>query len=133
MTDTSTAEIAEAREDLEDELLPDECTVYRSTEEVSAGGNRTPNWKEIRTYPCAVEPYGGGATSRGAGGAGTTHPGERIDTRTEHIIVLPAEANVEVLDHLEINSATYEVLVLRRRGSWELLRRVEVKEHPGGS
>lgn len=133
MTDTSTAEIAEARKDLETELLPDETTVFRNEETVDAGGNRNQDWIERGTYACGLEPYGGGASVRGAGGAGAdTHPGERIETRTSHLVSLPAEADVEVLDRLEINSTTYEVLVVRQRGSWELLRRVEVKEHPGG-
>lgn len=128
MTDVPAAEIAEARAVLEAELLPDEATILRPTEESDGGGGRVTKWASRGTVACRLDPYGGATSSRGAGGESKLHPAERLDTRIVHIVTVPAGTDVQLKDRLEINDATYEVNILRQRGEWELLRRVECKE-----
>lgn len=130
MTDVNADELAEAREDCEAELLPDEATILRPTEVSDGGGGQTVEWVERETVPCRLDPYGGPTSNRGAGGETTAHPIERVETRTAHIVFLPAQTDVELRDRLLINETTYEVNVLRQRGAWELTRSVECKEEP---
>jgi hypothetical protein len=129
MSDTTAEEIAEARADFDSELLPDEATILRAVEESDGGGGRTAKeWRARETVPCRLDPYGGATSTRGAGGESTAHAGERIESRISHLVTLPAETDVELLDRLEINGGVYEVNVLRQRGAFEFTRMVEVKE-----
>lgn len=128
MTEVTAAEITEARADYEDELLPDEATLKRPTYAPDGGGGRTQIWTVVGTLRCRLEPYGGATSARGAGGESDTHPGERLESRTSHMVSLPADADVRLTDRLEINGVTFEVNVVRVRAAWELTRRVEVKE-----
>lgn len=128
MTDLSAQEIEEARKDIGAEILPDECAIRRCVEADDGAGGQTEDWELIATVACRLDPYGGATAARGEGGAGTGHAGERIDTRTSHMVTFLAGANVQALDRLEINGVTYEALALRRRGAWEMTRTVECKE-----
>lgn len=129
MTDLSAAEIAEARSDLEAELLPDQATILRRvSEEDGGGGFIDTEWQARETVACRLDPYGSPLSSRGAGGEAAAHPAERLETRTSHFVTLPAETDIELSDRLEINGTTYEITYLRKRGQWELTRRVECKE-----
>lgn len=127
MTEVPASEIAEAVTDYADELLPEEAVLKRPTTMPDGGGGRIVSWNVVRTLPCRFEPYGSGTSTR-AGGEMPTHPGERLESRIDHIVVFPADADVRLKDRLEINGTTYEINVLRQRGAWELTRRVECKE-----
>lgn len=128
MTEVGAEEIAEARADLEEQILPDTGTILALSGASDGEGGETEEWSPIATTPCRLDPYGGPTSSRGAGGEGQGHAGERIDSRTSHIVTMPANTAVSVENRIEINETTYEVNVLRRFGDWELTRRVEVRE-----
>jgi hypothetical protein len=128
MTDVTAAELTEARADLEAEILPDTATIFALTEAPDGEGGSSEDWAPLGSSPCRIDPYGGPTSSRGAGGEGASHAAERVDSRTSHIVTFPAETGVSAESRLEIAGVTYEVLVLRRSGAWELSRRVEVKE-----
>lgn len=130
MSDVTAAEIAEIRADLKAEIFPDEATVERPTEVSDGGGGMTFDWIVRETVPCRLEPYGGATSTRGAGGEVASHPLERLETRVSHLVFMPADVDVELRDRLEINNTTYEVVVLRQRGAWEMTRSVECKETP---
>jgi hypothetical protein len=130
MTDVSQEEIDEARADLVAEALPDTCTIERATKTPDGGGGfKGETWAPIaEDVPCRLDAYGGATSSRGAGGAGSSHSGERIDTRTSHIIAMPHGTAIEATDHVVIGDSAFEVLVVRKRAAWELTRSVETKE-----
>jgi hypothetical protein len=121
-------EITQARVDLEAELLPDEATIKRATLKRIAGGGRETTWNTLATVACSIAPVGGGepASLHQAGTTGTA--GDRIDDRTTHVLSVPAETDITEADRIEASGATYEVNLVRKRGAWELLRRVELKE-----
>lgn len=128
MTEVGASELAEARIDLNAQILPDTATILGPATEPDGEGGETEGWAPIATTPCRLDPYGGATSSRGAGGEGQGHAGERIDSRTSHIVTMPANTAVTVENRIEIDGTTYEVNVLRRFGEWELTRRVEVRE-----
>lgn len=100
-------------------LLPDTATIERATKTKSAG-EVTEAWSPIaRGIACRIAPIGGGETGSIAG---------RISERTTHLVTVAAAQDVEEADRIAVNGSTYEVTLVRKRGAWELSRRVEVRE-----
>jgi head-tail adaptor len=102
--------------------LPDTGTVSRRTRVADGGGGYTFTWADHHTVPCRIAPV--------AGGEQGVAPGGRAADETTHVATVPAGADVSVQDRLRVSGQTYDVLLVRRRGSWELSRRVELKEAP---
>lgn len=121
------AELSQARADLED-LLADEASIERATKTPKEGGGRDVSWAELASVPCNIAPLAGGevATMGQSGNSGTA--GDRIDDRTTHVLTVPFETDITEADRVVVSGATYEVTLVRKRGSWELVRRVELKE-----
>lgn len=128
MTEVGAAELAEARADLDSQIFPDMAVILGPATAGDGEGGESEDWVRVGESPCRLDPYGGPNSSRGAGGEGKGHAGERIDPRTSHIVTLPANTPVDLEQRLEIDGVVFEINVLRRFGSWELTRRVEVKE-----
>lgn len=128
MTEVGAAEIAEARADLDAQIFPDTARILGPVTESDGEGGDSEEWAPVGETVCRIDPYGGPTSSRGAGGEGKGHAGERIDSRTSHIVSMPANTPIDLEQRLEIDGTTYEINVLRRFGDWELTRRVEVKE-----
>lgn len=107
-----------------DTLLPDVCTIRRKTT-ANEGGEETEDWANLATaVPCRIRPIGGGesaVTTRGTVGG-------RIVDETTHLITFTAEQDVEEADRIILDGTTFDVTLVRKRGSWELSRRVEVVE-----
>lgn len=121
-------EIVEAREDAVAELFNDEATILRLAATPDGGGGQTEAWTPAGTVPCTIAAMGGGeAVSLSAKGTSGI-AGDRIDSRTTHVVTVPAETTIESTDRLEVAGDVYEVNLVRVRGALELVRRVEVKE-----
>lgn len=102
--------------------LPETCTIQRKTAVSDGGGGTTTSWvNQAAGVPCRVAPAGGGET-------GTA--GDRISDETTHIVTLPAQTEVTEADRLVIAGQTYESTAVRKRGAWEVTRRVEAREAP---
>ena len=104
------------------QALPDTCTIQRKTSVSDGGGGTTETWGDHATgVACRVAPVGGGET-------GTA--GDRIRDETTHVITVPAGTDVTEADRLVVGGQTYEATAVRRRGAWEITRRVECREAP---
>lgn len=102
-----------------DEALPDTATVRRFTRTPDGGGGFTETWADLATYPARIDPAAGGEQGT-LGGA--------IRDRTTHIVTLPALVDVEESDRVMVNGTEYEITLVRKGGSRELFRRLEVVE-----
>lgn len=112
------SEITSARDALAN-ALPDTATIRRHTTASDGGGGTTQTWADLATTACRISPVGGGE--------GATD-GDRIADESTHIATLPAETDVTESDRLIVAGRTYEVTLVRSRGTWELSRRCEIKE-----
>lgn len=103
--------------DAAEELLPDVATIERKQSVPSgAGGTRT-GWEPIAgDVACAIAPLGGGEADSG----------ERLSEQSTAVVTLPAGQDVTEADRIIIGELTYNVTLVRRRESWEIVRRVEV-------
>jgi head-tail adaptor len=100
-------------------LLPSTCVIERKTVE-NVGGEEVETWKDHATgIACRIAPVGGGEMGESGG---------RISEEATALITLPAEQDIEEADRIVLSEETYEVVLVRKRGSWELTRRCEVKE-----
>lgn len=114
-------QVAEMRA-VADEALPSRCDIQRRTRVSDNGGGYTDQWfNQASSVPCRVAPAGGGESAATA---------SRVVDETTHFVTLPAETDVTEADQIVTEDATYEVTAVRRRGPWEVSRRVEVREAP---
>lgn len=104
----------------------DEATIYRKTTE-NIGGEEVATWSVLATVPCRIAPM----TSRARGGEGEI-VGGRIAEETTHLVTLAAKTDIDEADVIAVDDTAYQVTLIRKRGSWELSRRVEVKESVEG-
>lgn len=117
----SAAELAAMRSTA-DAALADTCTIQRKTSVSDGGGGTTDTWPDHATgIACRIAPAGGGET-------GTA--GDRVNDETTHIVTLPALTDITEADRLTIDGQTYEATAVRKRGAWEITRRVECREAP---
>lgn len=115
----SAAELAGMRATA-DRALPDTCTIQRKTAVSDGGGGTTETWADHATgIACRIAPASGGET-------GTA--GDRVEDETTHVVTLPALTDITEADRLQVDGQVYEVTAVRKRGAWELTRRVEAKE-----
>lgn len=102
-----------------DAALPSEATISRRTAVPDVGGGTTYEWQDVAAVACRIAPQGGGE--------GSTFGGGVVD-ETTHVVTLPAGADVTEADRLVVDGQAFEVTLVRKRGEWELARRVEVRE-----
>lgn len=118
-------EIARAQADLE-ELLPDTCTIQRRQLTSDGGGGQDVVWVDLAVdVPCRIAPVGGGERSQASGQSTVS---DRIAAETTHVLTVPHGQDTEEPDRVTLSGQTYIVTAVRKRGSWELARRVEIKE-----
>lgn len=98
--------------------LVDSATVQRAVVD-NVGGEQTEVWNDLATVACRITHARGGETGEQGG---------RIAEETSHLVTVAAGTDVEEADRLVIAGSTYEVLRVDKRGSWELSRRIQVKE-----
>lgn len=108
------------------EMMPDTATIQRRTAVSDSGGGRTYTWATAATVTARISPIGGGEGT----GVGIATRGDRVSEETTHIVTLPQGTDVRESDRVVIAGVTFEVTAVRKRGMWELSRRVECKEAP---
>lgn len=103
-------------------LLPDRCTIERKTTAPDGGGGTTETWaSHLTDVPCRIEPAGGGETGATA---------DRVDDETTHVLYLPALTDVDDTDRVLLAGQRYDITAVRRWGSAEAYRSVELTEAP---
>jgi len=102
-----------------DDSLSDSATIQRHTLVSDGAGGTTETWASLAVVPCRITHAGGGESGS---------PADRIAEETTHVVTLAAQTDIEESDRIAVGGITYEVTLVRKRGSWELSRRVEVKE-----
>lgn len=123
----SSAELASARADLES-MLPDTATITRKTETPDGAGGFDTTWPTVAVdVPCRLSPL-----SPLGRAVALRVTGDRINDATTHILSFAANLDVQASDRAVIGPVTYEVLLVRTAGLWELSRHTEVREVPGG-
>ena len=114
----SSGQLAHMRRNMR-RLLPSTCVIECKTVE-NVGGEEVETWIEHATgIPCRIAPVGGGETGEAGG---------RISEEATALITLPAEQDIEEADRIVLDDEPYDVVLVRKRGAWELTRRCEVKE-----
>lgn len=101
-------------------LLPDSGAIWRKSATIE-GGEQVESWGDepLATVPCRIRALGGGE-----GG----EEGGRLSEETTHLVTFDAETDVTEADVIVVDEQPYEATAVRRRGNWELTRRVEAKE-----
>lgn len=113
------SQIAELRS-VAELALPDRATIQRRAEVSDGGGGTTTSWStHAAEVPCRLSPVGGGEI-------GTI--GGRISDEATSLVTMAAGQDVVESDRLVIGDTTYDVQLVRRRGSWAITTRVECKE-----
>lgn len=108
--------------------LPDKATIQRKTSVSDGGGGQTESWASLATgVACGIAPVAGGEGGRMIG---SSTAGGRVVDETTHIVTLPNGQDITEADRVVVNNQVYDVTLVRKRGLWELSRRVEVKEAP---
>lgn len=102
--------------------LVDSAAIYRKTTQ-NIGGEEVATWSLLTTTPCRIAPVGGGESGEAGG---------RIAEESTHVITVAAETDVEEADVVAVSGTAYEPTLIRKRGSWELSRRIEAKESVDG-
>lgn len=124
MSALTAAEVAAARADLAT-MLPDACTIQRASRASDGGGGYTETWPPIATaVPCRLS-----AKTTVTGPTVGEH-GDRTTDDTTHTVTLTAGQDVQLGDRIVIGTATYEVLLAKTAGAWELARHALVREAP---
>ena len=105
-------------------LLDDRATIQRPVNASDGGGGFTQTWPTLASnVPCRLSPVGGGEDdrSRSAGG-------DRVHDEAVAVITFAAGQDITEADRVVIASQTFDVLLVRRRGVYEITRRVEARE-----
>ena len=104
-------------------LLPDRATIQRPVSTSDGGGGSTQTWPVLASdVPCRLSPVGGGEDNDRADG------GDRISDEATVVVTFAAGTDVTNSDRLLIAGRLYDVLLVRRRGEFELTRRCEARE-----
>lgn len=105
--------------------LPDLATIQRPSTVSDGGGGETTTWASLASdVPCRLAPLAGGEVLSPR----PRVPSDRIMDQSTAIVTFAAGTDVEDTDRLVIGDLTFDVTLVRRRKSWELARRVEVRE-----
>lgn len=119
----STNQLARLRT-ISKQAMPDTATILRRTLTDDGNGGKVESYASVGTAPCRIA-FGGSKTEptlkdRQVGG--------RITPQQEWIVTLANDANVLETDRLQINGATYEIISSIRVRSWEITKRLLVKQ-----
>ncbi len=103
-------------------MLPDRATIQRPIVVADGGGGSDTSYPTLATeVPCRLAPVDGGEDDRAGGG-------QRIDATATAIVTFAAGQDVTESDRVVIDGQTFDVQLVRRRGNFEITRRVEVRE-----
>ena len=111
------AELASMRSTL-NESLPGTAIVQTSTWVSDGGGGGTTSWVAAGTYDARITPAGGIEDQQG----------DRLQPETEFIVTLPANTAVDENAQIVFSGGTYDVIASPAPRSFEISRRVQVKE-----
>lgn len=106
--------------------MVDTAQIYRGAE-TNEGGIVKRSYSLLSTEPCRINTLGTPVSAGQGGGERGLH-GSRISEETTHVLTVPAETDIEEADKVVVLGTTYDVLAVRKRGSWEFSRRAELKE-----
>lgn len=114
----SAVEIAAMRA-LQDEALPDTCTIMRATSVSDGMGGMTSTWANVATdVACRLATT---ASYRPAEGV----TADMVALTVMHMLTLPALTDIESADRVDVGGTVYEVAgVLSPGGATETARRV---------
>lgn len=105
-------------------MLPDTATIQRRTIASDGGGGQTETRATLAaSVPCRIAPTGGGES-----GSAMSDDGDRVRDESTHVVTFANGQDITETDRILIDGSTYEVLLVRQRGTWELTRRCEVVE-----
>lgn len=108
------------------EAFPDTATIQRAAKVSDGGGEFAMGWSDLATgVACRISPLKGG---EGGKQAGTATTGDRAVDETTHVVTFANGRDITEKDRIVVSGQVYEVTLVRKRGGWELSRRVEVKE-----
>lgn len=103
--------------------LPDRALIERPTDVPDGGGGFTQTWAVLAAnVPCRLAPVGGGESQERATG------GDRITDSATSTITFKAGQDVTESDRVTIGGQAFDVLLVRRRGEYEITRRCECRE-----
>ena len=105
-------------------LLPDLALIERPTRVSDGGGGYTQTWATLAAnVPCRLAPVGGGEDERGRASGG-----DRIVDSATSTITFAAGVDVSESDRVTVAGQAFDVLLVRRRGNYEVTRRCEARE-----
>ena len=103
------------------ESLAGTAIIQTSAFSSDGGGGGTTTWTASGTVSCRVAPAASaGEDERVLGG--------RVQPDTQYVFTLPAETSVTEDDRIVYDSRNFTVTMLREPQTWEISRRIEVKE-----
>lgn len=113
----SDADIAQMRGVMQ-QALPGTAVIGRDTFISDSGGGGTTTFTASGTVDCRIAPVSGDEQVTGG----------RVSPDAEWVVTLPAGTVVDRTDQVTIAGSTYDIVAMRAPRSWELSRRLEVKE-----
>lgn len=115
-------ELAEARATLL-ESLPDLATIKHRVSVPSGGGGQVWTFPDALVVACRLSPIAGGEET------GTVQSGpKRISDETTHMLTIPHGTPIAHEDRVDVDGELFEVTYAHRRTTWEVSRRVELRE-----
>lgn len=107
-----------------DDELPDRALIERPTNVSDGGGGYTQTWATLADdVPCRLAPVGGGEDDRSRSTAG-----DRVVDEATSTITFAAGQDITEADRITVAGQAFDVLLVRRRGAYELTRRAECRE-----
>src|SRR5262249_1340871 len=103
---------------------PDTATILRRTLVDDGNGGQETTYANAGTTACRISFAG----SKSELTLKDRQIGGRITPQQEWIVTLGHDSDVLETDRLEINGSTYEVISSLRRRSWEITKRLLVKQ-----
>jgi head-tail adaptor len=103
------------------ESLPESAVIQTASVVSDGGGGGTTTWTASGTVDCRMAPIA-------AAGEDETVSGGRIHPDTEYMFTLPAETTLTTDSRITYSGKVFTVTSLRAPRTWEIGRRVEVKE-----
>lgn len=114
------AELADMRDDLEDSL-PDLAVIQTRGFLSDGGGGGTTTWTVAGTVSCRVTPVS-------SSGEGEAVRGGRVHPDTEYVFTFPYDTAITDTHQVVHAGGTFTATAVRAPKSWEISRRVEMKE-----
>ncbi len=112
-----TASEIQSMRDVAESALPSSAVITARTSVSDGGGGGSMAYTAAGTVPCRISPMNGNEQAIA----------DRISSKADYIVTLPAETSVTTDSRLLIDGQTYGVEAVRDRGEWEITRRVEVE------